>query len=151
MAKLDRQPTMQLATMRDIAGCRSTIADIPTIRQLEASPRAVHPGLRAADYTVEPRSSGYRGLHLIVTHDRPVEVQLRTPVMHHWAMTVELVGFATGHAVKNGDGPDALLDALRTAALEAAELEKVGEPEPAMEMIDSVGRDLADRFGKEHR
>jgi ppGpp synthetase/RelA/SpoT-type nucleotidyltranferase len=55
------------------------------------------------DYTAQPRPSGYRAMHLIVRyHGRLVEVQLRTPRAHQWAMGVETLSMEYGQDFKDG-------------------------------------------------
>ena len=58
-------------------------------------------GVETIDYVAEPRQSGYRAVHLICMYSgkgvsRPVEVQLRTPAMHSWAVMVEEVSARLG-------------------------------------------------------
>ena len=61
---------------------------------------------RIIDYVECPRVSGYRAVHLrTVYRDRKVEVQLRTPGQHAWAVFVEELGGIFGHDLKSGRGP----------------------------------------------
>jgi len=54
------------------------------------------PVLVYRDYISDPRRSGYRGVHVIVGYDgRQIEVQLRTRVMHDWAIAVERLSLST--------------------------------------------------------
>lgn len=47
---------------------------------------------------------------MVVRYDEcPVEVQLRTQVMHEWAITVERVGGRLGEDLKSGYGPEPVL------------------------------------------
>jgi putative GTP pyrophosphokinase len=64
--------------------------------------------IKVRDYIVEPKTSGYRALHLIVRRDGyPIEVQLRTIAQDVWANTVEVQGREHGIGLKFGDGgPD---------------------------------------------
>ena len=73
--------------------------------------------MRTADYVDAPRHSGYRGVHVILTHDeRTIEVQLRTTRMHNWAITVERLGSRLGVDMKSGFGPPELLDLFRVGS-----------------------------------
>ncbi|HEY3828981.1 MAG TPA: hypothetical protein VGL57_07280, partial [Solirubrobacteraceae bacterium] len=57
------------------------------------------------DYITEPKSSGYRALHLIVKRmGYPIEVQLRTTGQDVWANQVEETGRQTGLDLKFGAG-----------------------------------------------
>lgn len=69
--------------MQDIGGCRAVLASIDEVRRVEARLRKSRPPVGYSDYVTTPRSSGYRGVHLVVVYDgRRIEVQLRTLVMH---------------------------------------------------------------------
>ena len=91
--KLLREPTLPLSRMQDIGGCRAILPTIPDIRAVQerlARPSRARELVAVSDYIEDPRDSGYRGVHLIMLYrGRIVEIQLRTPVMHEWAATVE--------------------------------------------------------------
>jgi len=133
--KLQREPTMQLANMQDIGGCRAVFQTISQLRQVEQRLKRNRPPLRYSDYVVRPRASGYRGVHVIVGYDdadyrqRAIEVQLRTTVMHEWAITVERLSGRVRDDLKSGRGPDELLTWL-AAISEAMAIEEVGEVVP---------------------
>ena len=126
-AKLSREPTLSLARMQDIGGCRAVLGSIAELRRVESRLRRNRPPVGCSDYLDTPRSSGYRGVHLIVMYgdaagvNRRIEVQLRTLVMHEWAITVERLSGRIGHNLKR-DGHHAvqtLLEAIsRAMALE---------------------------------
>jgi (p)ppGpp synthase/HD superfamily hydrolase len=80
--KLVREPTMPLASMQDIGGCRAVLRDVAEVRRVQRRLAKNRPPVRLNDYIANPRPSGYRGVHLIVVYDgRHIEVQLRTEVM----------------------------------------------------------------------
>lgn len=125
--KLMRQPTMAPANMQDIAGCRAVLADIHELRRVQRRVSKNRPPLRADDYIVQPRASGYRGVHLIIQYDdRSIEVQLRTRVMHEWAVTVERLGGRIGEDLKSGYGTPELLNFFQ-AVSQAMAIEEVGQ------------------------
>lgn len=102
--KLIREPTLQLANMQDIGGCRAVLSSIDEVRRVEARLKKNRAPRRVNDYITKPRSSGYRGVHVVVDyHGRQIEVQLRTDVMHSWAITVERLSGRLGENLK-GDG-----------------------------------------------
>lgn len=124
--KLQREPTMQLANMQDIGGCRAVLENIREIRAVQKRLRPKT--LRLYDYIETPRESGYRGVHVIVVYDgRLTEVQLRTGLMHQWAYTVERLSGRLGEDLKGGKGPEPLLEWLKTVS-EAMALEEAGQP-----------------------
>lgn len=67
--KLRRQPTMQLSTMQDIGGCRAVLADTDELRRVQRRLKRNRPPIRERDYIRDPRSSGYRGVHVVVGYE----------------------------------------------------------------------------------
>jgi ppGpp synthetase/RelA/SpoT-type nucleotidyltranferase len=117
--KLARESTLSLPRMQDIGGCRAVLSSIDELRRVEARLKKKH-----------PRASGYRGVHVVVAYDdlsgtgRRIEVQLRTLVMHEWAITVERLSGRIGQNLK-GDGQHAVQELL-AAISQAMALEEVG-------------------------
>jgi putative GTP pyrophosphokinase len=79
---------------------------------------------KTIDYILDPKPSGYRAIHLDAIYEdrysdnapRRVELQLRTDRQHAWADHVEEVGRRMNIALKQGRGPQALLDNFRDLA-----------------------------------
>ncbi len=67
--KLNRQPTMALSRMHDIAGCRAVLRDQPTADALIDAIRT-YPAWSVRettwDYVAAPKPDGYRAKHLVV-------------------------------------------------------------------------------------
>lgn len=128
MNKLFREPTLQLGNMQDIAGCRAVLGNIDELRRVQRrlqKNRGVGDN-GISDYIVSRRDSGYRGVHVIVEYDaRRVEVQLRTRMMHEWAITVERLSGRLGVDLKSGLGPPEVLELLRVIS-EAMAVEEAG-------------------------
>jgi len=111
--KLIREPTLPLASMQDVGGCRAVLADISEVRRVQKRLARNRPPVRVSDYIEEPRESGYRGVHVIVQYDsRMIEVQLRTTVMHQWAITVERLSGRLHVDLKSSEGPSEVLALL---------------------------------------
>ena len=116
--KLLRQPTMKLSQMHDIGGCRVVLesaAEVEKAKSRFSRNSRTRNGKddRIIDYVECPRVSGYRAVHLrTVYRDRKVEVQLRTPGQHGWAVFVEELGGIFGHDLKSGLGPPSVLEWL---------------------------------------
>lgn len=126
VAKLARQPTMALSKMQDIAGCRAVLDSIDEVRRVQKRLSKNRNPIKVYDYISTPRPSGYRGVHLIIEYDgRLIEVQLRTRVMHDWAITVERLGGRIDEDLKSGQGPAEVL-ALLEAISEAMAIEETG-------------------------
>lgn len=120
---------------------------IDEVRKVQKRLSRNRPPLRVADYIDAPRVSGYRGVHVIVVYDdRPIEVQLRTRVMHEWAITVERLSGRLAEDLKSGRGPQAVLDWLE-ATSEAMAIEESGSTvEPKLVIRLSQLRELAIPF-----
>lgn len=137
LGKLVREPTMQLSSMQDIGGCRAVLNSIDEVRRVQQRLAKNRPPLRVSDYITEPRPSGYRGVHVVIEYDgRPVEVQLRTQVMHEWAITVERVGGRLGEDLKSGVGPAPVLSLM----------EEISEVMATEEGGGVVGQEALDRL-----
>jgi hypothetical protein len=130
MSKLIRYPAMNITTMQDIGGCRIIL---PTLDAVETVRRHIHSRwsdevVRENDYIQDPKPSGYRAIHIIVTRDdRLVELQLRTERQHRWADLVEAMSRRIGAELKWGEDPTAIGAALRIFADGLADLD-AGNP-----------------------
>lgn len=117
--------------MGDIGGCRAVLADrsrVDGVLKRIKKNWEVHGRIR--DTRDEPAESGYRAVHVIVIRDRRrIEVQLRTPGEHEWALAVERTGIRLGIGLKEGEGPDDLKKYFRLAG-QGLYLESLGiEPD----------------------
>lgn len=118
--KLQREPTMQLSTMHDIAGCRAICSSIDELERFRAAfldTRSKHVHTNAEtdrfDYIKNPKRSGYRGIHDVFEtvlesksgsqwNGLKVEIQFRTRAQHAWATAVETVDLLNGERAKFG-------------------------------------------------
>lgn len=90
--KLDRFPSMNLARMQDLGGCRAVMPGILQVRELEhqlLDARHKHRLVRHDDYLNVPKPSGYRGVHMVYAYHSDkidtwnklsIEVQIRSAV-----------------------------------------------------------------------
>jgi ppGpp synthetase/RelA/SpoT-type nucleotidyltranferase len=116
--KLQRFPTMTLSQMQDIGGCRAILNSVDDVTQLVKSYDASdlkHKKHAHDDYIINPKSSGYRGVHIVWSYnsDRKttynslkIEMQLRSQIQHAWATAVETVGTFVSQALKSSQGED---------------------------------------------
>lgn len=110
--KLSRLPNMHLSRMDDIAGCRMIFQDIKKLYSFRNKFHKAHFNHRRRNdidkynYIMNPKPTGYRGVHDIYEYDVKsevgkrltglyVEIQYRTLVQHAWATAVEVIGFIT--------------------------------------------------------
>ncbi len=104
--------------MQDIGGVRAVV---PSLRDVYVVRRRLLKSwsvIRERNYIAEPKSSGYRALHLIVKRmGYPIEVQLRTVGQDIWANQVEETGRQIGVDLKFGAG-DKRLDGIFHAMAE---------------------------------
>lgn len=117
LSKLQREPSMKLTQMQDIAGCRAVVGSVASVRKLVETYRKSnikHKRHHIKDYIANPKGSGYRSVHMIYDYfsDRvetwnglKVELQFRSLLQHAWATTVETVGAFTKQALKSSRGP----------------------------------------------
>ena len=128
LSKLLRQPSMGLATMQDIGGCRAVLDSIDEVRRVQRRIENGRPDpIRIYDYIGQARSSGYRGVHAIIPYKgRNIEIQLRTGTMHEWAIFVERLSGRLNEDLKSGRGPEPVLRWLE-AVSEAMALEETGQ------------------------
>lgn len=128
---LRKLPGSSLWRMQDLGGCRAVLQDINEVRRVQARIEARQPDARVYDYIDHPQASGYRGVHIVAKYgggassyaERSVEIQLRTQLMHQWAITIEKLSEATGLDLKHADEPVEILGymALVSQVFDAAE------------------------------
>jgi hypothetical protein len=133
--KLARLPGTQLSNMGDIGGCRAVLQDRSqvdgVIRRIRKNWR-VHGVIR--DTRDEAAPSGYRAVHVLVIREgRRIEIQLRDPREHEWALAVERTGTRLGIGLKEGEGPDDLRSFFRLASLGMYRDSLGMKPDPAFE------------------
>ena len=123
VAKLRRFASMKLSRMQDIGGARAvlpTVAEVDDLRDRyrQQDRRSTHTFVAEKDYIRQPKSSGYRGIHLVYRYGSlgnpaynglQVEIQLRTRLQHAWATAVETVGTFLGQSLKSSEGPESWL------------------------------------------
>lgn len=121
LAKLERNPTMELARMQDIGGIRAVTQNMQKLRLLES---VYKKGTRVftvqsrKDYIINPKKSGYRSVHLIFKYKNgfSIELQMRTKIQHAWATAVETMGTFLNHSLKSSEGPDEWLNFFSLAS-----------------------------------
>lgn len=132
--KLEREPTMRLTQMQDIAGCRAIVGNVSSVDKLVdiyKKSDLKHKLHHVKDYIRSPKASGYRGVHMIYEYNSDkiktwnglkVELQLRSRLQHVWATAVETVGAFTKQALKSSRGQ---AEWLRFFALMGSYISKV--------------------------
>lgn len=154
--KLNRLPSMQLARMDDVAGCRLIFRNI---KELEEFRNEFHQARfkhkirhepEKYNYIKNPKATGYRGIHDVYEYDVNsesgkdltglyIEIQYRTLVQHAWATAVEVIGFITESQPKFQQGDDRYSKAMALASeiLARAHEEKKG-PFPELSDTDLI-------------
>lgn len=157
-AKLRRFGGMKLARMQDIGGCRAVLPSSADVRAV-ADQYATEPSQQAAtvkdDYIAKPRSSGYRGVHLLSLF-RPegqgqaayegmrIEIQLRSRLQHIWATAVETVGTFSGEALKSSAGDERWLRLFALMGSEMAFTEELPLVPGTPNTRDALREELSD-------
>ncbi len=127
---------MQLARMQDIGGLRCVVGSMADLNKLvknyETS-RFTHETLPTKNYIAQPKTDGYRSVHLIFRYKNyrapdydglALELQIRTKIQHAWATAVETMGTYLGQALKSGQGDLEWKQFFRTASAALALIEK---------------------------
>jgi ppGpp synthetase/RelA/SpoT-type nucleotidyltranferase len=119
--KLDRFDSMRLSQMQDLGGCRAILETVAHVGQVivyySKESRQKHNVATVDDYIANPKSSGYRGAHLVfryhsdnkqnaVYNDLKIEMQIRSRYQHAWATAVETVGMFSGQMLKSSLGSE---------------------------------------------
>lgn len=90
VSTLVRFPTMNLARMEDVGGCRAVLANSGQVNAVRERIEARWDVKRLHDYVAAPQTEGYRGVHLVVLRDaRRIEIQLRTRGQQEWSVALE--------------------------------------------------------------
>lgn len=112
LAKLDREPGVDLANVQDLAGVRVVVPGGRAEQDTAvASVRRALPGepqSKVYDRRDPGRdSSGYRAVHMVARLDGlQVEVQVRTRLQHRWAELSEKIADRWGRQLRYGADPD---------------------------------------------
>ncbi|BHH84224.1 RelA/SpoT domain-containing protein [Desulforhopalus sp. 52FAK] len=144
--KLERESSMSLSRMEDIAGCRAVVSNTERVYKIYGKllkSKTKNILYRERDYIAKPKESGYRGLHLVYKYNGtkqkyqglPVELQIRSKVQHSWATAVEVVGAFTNQALKASIGDSEWLDFFKYTSIEFAKLENI-LANPNSEIVD---------------
>ncbi len=118
--KLERYSDMKLSQIQDIGGCRAIMKNVSEVDRLvdiylNHSSGLKHELSKPQDYIANPKTSGYRGVHLIYKYrsdktsnfdDLKIEIQIRTLIQHAWATAVETVGTFIGQSLKSSQGEE---------------------------------------------
>lgn len=160
-SKLERIPGMELARMHDLGGCRAVLSSTDAVDEVvnyyTESSQIKHRLIRHDPYVDEPKTSGYRGVHLVYAYysdkkptynDLRIELQIRSQLQHAWATAVETVGTFTQQALKSSSGEADWLRffALMSSALAIREGRPLvpGTPGTEKELIPELRRYAAD-------
>lgn len=140
--KLSRFPDTKLARMEDIGGCRAVVTSLQA--GIDGIQKRIHRNWdvkRVRDYISDPKDTGYRGVHIVVERDEHrIEIQLRTPGQQNWAEVVEKTASRLELPLKDGKGPDDLLEYFRLAAAGIARDELGREPESGFDTSFTLAR-----------
>lgn len=140
LEKLQRFHSMRLDQMDDIGGIRAIVGSMTELQELRelytlGSHRLLHEMQREDDYIAFPKSSGYRGIHLVFRYQTKkedkagynglrIEMQLRTQLQHTWATAVETFEAFMGEKFKSSQGAQEWLDFFALVASAFALKEK---------------------------
>jgi hypothetical protein len=109
---------LRLTKIEDIGGCRAVLPTIDEVYELLAlycDGKNKSEMSRARDYVLEPKTDGYRSIHLVykyysdreqyrVFNGHRIEIQIRSQLQHTWATAVEMLWTFAGISVKQAPG-----------------------------------------------
>jgi len=136
LAKLRRFDSMQLARMQDIGGLRAVVKSLAKVRFLHEEykhSRFKHELVDVKDYIAEPKTDGYRSVHLVFRYNNDLapaytglrlELQIRTRLQHAWATAVETMSTFLGQALKARQGERRWLEFFEVTGSAFAHLER---------------------------
>ncbi len=117
--KLKREPSMSLWAIQDLGGCRFIVPSIDEVyyySEKYKNSRIRHIFTKEYDYIKNPKTSGYRSLHVVYEYHSDqnddynknmlIEIQFRTHLQHLWATAVETMGLFTNESLKAGKGSE---------------------------------------------
>ena len=129
LSKIERQPTMDLSRVNDIAGCRCILQNEKKVFQfinelknsqvLQIVQKTDSNGNQKGyifDYINSPKEDGYKSIHVICkSQDKVIEIQIRDNTQHAWATLVEITDsiYKTKIKEKNDDNNTGLYEFLR--------------------------------------
>ncbi|HEY1774637.1 MAG TPA: RelA/SpoT domain-containing protein [Solirubrobacteraceae bacterium] len=151
--KLARHPAMQLARMQDIGGCRAVLpGGASEVYAVVERMRKADWDIRGAidDYIKRPTNDGYRAVHVVVMRDeRLIEIQLRTPGQHEWAIAVERASIQLRMPLKFGVGEPVVLEYFKYAADAIALQENSAVPDEGFQArFDELREQVRPYFAK---
>lgn len=154
--KLGRFPGMKLSRMQDIGGCRAVLKTSAQVRRLcrvYKQSGIKHTFVGEKDYISDPKSSGYRCVHLVyryrsdknsVYDGLQIELQLRSRLQHAWATAVETMGTFLERSLKASQGPAVWLQFFALCGSAFARVEKTplvpGTPTTKRELNRTIKR-----------
>lgn len=157
LEKLQRFGSMRLDQMDDIGGIRAIVDNMAQLQELrklytEGAHKLLHALQREDDYISAPKSSGYRGVHLVFRYQTKkedkagynglrIEMQLRTQLQHTWATAVETFEAFMGEKFKSSQGAQDWLDFFALVSSAFAHKEKQAPlPEHAQYTVQELSR-----------
>ncbi|MGX9348114.1 RelA/SpoT domain-containing protein [Microbacterium sp. KNMS] len=111
--KLANMERSNLARLEDIGGTRAVVRDLDEQNRLcdHIEKRWGDFIKRRRDYVADPKSTGYRARHFVIERaERRIEIQVRTRLQQRWANTIETVDSRMNLTLKDGVGPQEMLD-----------------------------------------
>jgi putative GTP pyrophosphokinase len=134
--KLQRFESMKLSRMQDIGGLRAIVNSKTKLEKLYKAylgTKLTHILIRENNYILNPKNSGYRGIHLVYKYKNKlnpnydgllIELQIRTRLQHSWATAVETIGTFIGEPLKSSMGNSEWLEFFALVSSAFAIIEK---------------------------
>ena len=135
----------RLGTLDDVIGVRVICRSISDVRTLSTRIESSAHIYRIKNYIEAPATTGYRGIHHIMSFDQPVsaersltvryEIQARTYLQHRWAVWSE----SHGEKAKLGQADAPRQEELRRVALQLARWERAHPAQAQAQLLSYSG------------
>jgi ppGpp synthetase/RelA/SpoT-type nucleotidyltranferase len=135
--------------MQDIAGCRLIVSNVVEQDRIAGQIKELLRDVNIADRRKNP-SHGYRAIHVIVVSgDKPIEIQARTSLQHLWAELSEKLSDVFDPSIKYGGGEEMFRRLLAESSKFIARVERdEKEMLNLREEVDSGKRKVTDVLQK---
>ncbi|MFN0195659.1 MAG: hypothetical protein ACKVT0_02880 [Planctomycetaceae bacterium] len=143
-----RRESIRLSQIQDVAGCRIIVTDVIEQDRIVSALQKIFSQASITDRRSKP-SHGYRAVHLIVTsHDRCVEIQIRTLLQHLWAQVSESLSDTFDPNIKYGGGGSTVQEYLTKWSSTVGRLEQQETQFPAFAVSHEIMKKYLDMHNR---
>lgn len=127
--------SVRLTQLQDIGGCRIIVDSNRDVDNLikyikdQVKHKSSFEINKITDYRERGRDdTGYRSVHLILSRNVAIELQVRSRIQHYWAESIERTSVIYGHHLKEKEGDEIVIDYFKKLSDVFYELESGRDP-----------------------